>query len=491
MITIEDIKLIIKKNNPQIDLDMLDLAYDTAKKAHEGQKRKDGTDYIHHPIKTAYILAQINMDLTTIIAGILHDVPEDTDTTIEYIEKNFGTEVAKLVNGVTKLGKLKYRGIKRYAENLRRMFIAMADDIRVIIIKLADRIHNLETLSSLPLEKQNRIATESLEIYVPIANRLGIGELKSRMEDLSFKYVYPDEYKSVVKNVKATIKKQHLQIDRLIEKIREFLEKENNIKNLSISGRFKNYYSIYKKLLKKDVDISKIYDIVALRIITKDVATCYRILGLLHSKYKPVYGRIKDYIAQPKPNGYQSLHTTVFDHSGHIIEFQIRDKEMHEHAEYGIAAHWHYKKAGKKALSKIEQNQIKWIQELLEWQKKIKDDKQYLKVIKVDIFQDRIFVFTPDGDVVDLPKNSTLIDFAYNIHSDIGNKCTGAIVNKKIASLDTKLLSGDIVKIIIDKNRAGPSEDWLTFIKTNQAKSHIKAYVRKKRKKLLDQKKSI
>jgi len=482
--TFEDIKQLVEKSNPAADLTMLQLAYDFAAKAHNGQKRLDGTDYIQHCIETAYTLAAANLDLATVEAGLLHDVPEDTAVTLEEIEKNFGPEVGKLVKGITKLSKLKYRGLERYAENLRKMFVAMAEDVRVVLIKLADRLHNLSTLSALPLVKQQRIARETLEIYAPIANRLGIGELKGKLEDLAFKYVYPEEYDWVIKTAATRMEDQIAYNTVLIKDVKKLLEK-NNVPYLSVHGRVKHYYSLYKKLLRKDMDITKVYDLVAVRIIVSDVASCYQALGAVHSQWKPMTGRIKDYIAQPKPNGYRSLHTTVFCKDGRIVEFQIRDQIMHDNAEYGIAAHWKYKDSNRAKLT-IPPEQLKWIQELLDWQKSVNDNDQYLKALTIDIFQNRIFVFTPKGDVIDLPEDATPVDFGYHIHSDIGNHCSGARVNEKMAPLDTKLKSGDLVEIIVDKNRSGPSEDWLKFVKTNQAKNHIKAYYKKKRRNFLN-----
>lgn len=477
--TIEDIKTLVLQNNPGADLTMLELAFDFASKAHQGQKRLDGTDYVTHAVETAHTLAQMNLDLDTITAGLLHDVPEDTAITIEELEQNFGPQVAKLVRGITKLGKLKYRGLERYAENLRKMFVAMAEDVRVVIIKLADRLHNLKTLSALPPVKQQRIARETLEIYAPIANRLGIGELKGELEDLAFRYVYPEEYAWVQEHAKARIEDQWAYTDTIIEQVKTLLA-EHGLTPVTIHGRAKHLYSLYRKLQRKDMDLSKVYDLVAVRIVVANVQDCYHALGLLHSKWKPLTGRIKDYIAQPKPNGYRSLHTTVFGEGGHIVEFQIRDTVMHDHAEYGIAAHWRYKE-GSSAELVLAPEQLKWISELLQWQKDITDNEQYLASLKIDIFQNRIFVLTPKGDVIDLPEDATPVDFAYHIHSDVGDHCTGARVNEKLVPLETTLKSGDLVEILMDKNRAGPSEDWLKFVKTNMARTHIKNYAKKKR----------
>ncbi len=473
---------IIKEKYQPEDQDMIRLAYDFAETAHQGQKRESGDPYITHPLTTAKKLAELQLDLPTIVAGLLHDVPEETNISISEIEKNFGTEVADLVNGVTKLGKIKYRGIERYAENLRKMFVAMSDDIRVIFIKFADRIHNLKTLSVLPPVKQKRIATESLEIYAPIADRLGMGKIKGELEDLAFPYVYPDAYDWLLK----TIPKEYQAREKYLAKARKTIEralKKNNIpiETVSIHGRTKHLYSLYKKLLRPhiDKDISQIYDLVALRIIVPTIGDCYSALGIVHGLYKPMPGRIKDYIAQPKPNGYQSLHTTVFTENGQAIEFQIRTTKMHEEAEFGIAAHWHYKEHD----GNFNKKNLKWIKELADWQKEIKDSEQFINTVKLDIFQSRIFVFTPKGDVIDLPEQSTPIDFAYHVHSLVGDKCTGARVNNQMVSLGSQLKSGDIVEIITDKNRKGPNADWLEMAKTSMARSKIRSAINKNKTK--------
>ncbi len=465
---------------PNEDLDMVKLAYEFAYNAHQEQKRRSGDDYIIHPLATAQFLAELKMDIPTIIAGLLHDVPEDTAITIEDIKKNFGKEVASLVAGITKLGALKYRGMERYAENLRRMFVAMSNDIRVILIKFADRIHNLKTLEFLPPEKQIRIARESLEIYAPIADRLGIGKIKGELEDLSFKYVYPIDYKWIMEILPKKYKEKERYLEKVKKRVaKKLLDSGITLKNISIHGRTKHLYSLYKKLLRPPInrDLSKIYDLIALRIIVPSVADCYSALGVLHNLYRPMPGRVKDYIAQPKPNGYQSLHTTVFTENGEIVEFQIRTTDMHEEAEFGIAAHWNYKenKGG------INKKSIKWIEELVKWQKQIQDNEQFLNDIKLDIFQNRIFVFTPTGDVIDLPEESTPIDFAYHVHSSIGNQCVGARVNDHLVSLNSKLKSGDIIEIITDKNRKMPGMDWLENVKTSMAKNKIRSALNKSR----------
>ena len=477
----EKIINIIKQNQIEGDLEMLRLAYDFALDAHQNQKRASGEPYIIHPLATARKLAEMNLDLPTIIAGILHDIPEDTDITLEEVKKNFGPEVAKLVEGITKLGKLKYRGMERYAENLRKMFIAMSDDIRVILIKFADRLHNLKTLEFLPADKQFRIAQETLEIYAPIADRLSIGQIKGELEDLAFKYVYPEDYQWINK----TIPREYRAKEKYLEKIKKQVEKKLAqdkiyLSEISLQGRTKHLYSLYKKLLRPQInrDLSKIYDLIALRLIVPDISDCYKVLGILHSMYRPMPGRIKDYIANPKPNGYQSLHTTVFTDDGEIVEFQIRTKTMHEQAEFGIAAHWNYKETG----GQMTARNLRWLKELVEWQKQIKDDEQFLQTIKLDIFQNRIFVFTPQGDVIDLPDGATPIDFAYHVHSSLGDKCVGARVNDQLVNLGYQLKSGDIVEIISDKNRKIPNPDWIDIVKTSMARSKIRTAINKGRK---------
>ncbi|MFH1426904.1 MAG: RelA/SpoT family protein [Candidatus Kerfeldbacteria bacterium] len=491
--TFDDLISIVADKNPDANLDLLRLAYDFAKDAHEGQMRKSGDPYVTHPLATAITLAQLGLDDVTIAAGLLHDVPEDTDRTLKEVKKEFGREIASLVEGITKLGQLKYRGIDRYVENLRRMFIAMAKDARVILIKFADRINNLKTLDALPPEKRRRIALESMEIYAQIANRLGMGEIKGQLEDLAFPYVYPEEYQWMTKKVVPRFKEKEKVVDEFIAFILEEFAKRD-LEVISIHGRAKHLYSLYRKLLKNNRDLSKIYDLVAIRIIVENVAKCYETLGNIHEICKPLKGRIKDYIAQPKPNGYQSLHTTVFspphfakgEVHGEIVEIQIRTNEMHEDAEYGIAAHWKYKE-NVSAQRKMERR-MDWMQELLTMQKDVKDKTQFLETLKIDIFQNYIFVFTPRGDVIELPEDSTPVDFAFKIHTDLGMKCSGVKINDHIASLNTKLKSGDVVDISIDPHRKGPSADWLNFVKTNSARAAIRAYVNKKNRGLLSRK---
>lgn len=472
--TLDTLLKIAPKYNPNADLDLIKKAYLFAEKAHIGQKRATGEPYIIHSLNTAITLAELGLDSTTIAAGLLHDVPEDTKITLEEINKEFGEEIRNIVMRVTKLGTIKYRGMERYIENLRKMFIAMAEDIRVIFIKFADRLHNLRTLYALPKDKQKRIAEETLEIYAPIASRLGMSELKGKLENLAFSYVYPEEFAKL----NHLISQEYEDRSKLLYKIKINLSehlKDANINFISIKGRTKHLYSIYKKLLRHNREILKIHDIVALRIILENINDCYATLGIIHQIWKPLKGRIKDYIAQPKPNGYQSLHTTVFCEK-ETVEFQIRTKKMDEEAEYGIAAHWYYDQKGS---NKPDKQAVRWMEEINSWRKEVEENKQYLDSLKIDVFQNRIFVFTPKGDVIDLPEESTPIDFAYHIHTDIGNKCIASRINDHIAQLDTKLKSGDMVEIIIDPKKKSPNRNWLKFVKTNLAKTRIKSETKK------------
>ncbi|MFA6466785.1 MAG: RelA/SpoT family protein [Patescibacteria group bacterium] len=476
MKTFDDLKKILTLNYPEEDIKIVIRAFHFASEAHKGQKRRTGEDYIYHAIATAYNLAQMKMDIPSIAAGLLHDVPEDTDFSFEDIKNNFGTEIDYLVKGVTKLGTLKYRGMERYAENLRKMFLAMSQDLRVIIIKLADRMHNMETLEGVRPEKRLRIAQETLEIYAPLANRLGMFRIKSQLEDLAFPYVYPEEYKWTMSLVEDRLKSE----SKYIEKIKKLTQKElvkNSIEFSTIHSRVKNIYSIYQKLLRKGRDINKIYDLIALRIIVHDIADCYSAIGVLHKKWTPLKGRVKDYIAQPKPNGYKSLHTSIFTDFSKIVEIQIRTIAMDEEAEYGIAAHSKYKEVGMLGKSK---KQLKWLEHLIEIQKTITDNTEFIKHIKNDLFLTQIFVFTPKGDVVELPENATPLDFAYYIHTAIGNQCVGAKINHQMVSLDTRLKSGDVVEIMTDKNRKKPNSDWINMVATSMAKSKIRSELNKK-----------
>ncbi|MCR4278776.1 MAG: RelA/SpoT family protein [bacterium] len=470
---------LIKENDPEADFSVIEKAYEFAKEAHKAQKRATGEPYIIHPLATAMTLAEMHLPVPIIAAGILHDVPEDTTRTIKDIEKEFGFEIGHLVEGITKLGKIKYRGMERYIENLRKMFLAMAEDVRVVVIKFADRLHNLETLDAIPPKKQYRVALESLEIFAPIANRLGMGEMRGRLEDASFKYVLPKEFEWTQNLVERSERQKHGYLEKIMDITRNDLT-DASLTNFKVHGRAKHLYSTYRKLLRHDRNIARIYDLMAVRVVVPTLADCYAALGVIHGRWTPLKGRIKDYIAQPKPNGYRSLHTTVFCDDGEIVELQIRTYDMHEEAEYGIAAHWAYAENGKISKEKIEER-IDWVSQLADIQKEFQDKKSYLhslEELKIDIFRDRIFVFTPQGDVLDLPEDSTPVDFAYAIHTDIGNRCTASKVNDEIASLDRTLKSGDMVEIVTDKNRKGPNPDWLKFVKTRHAKSKIRQYAR-------------
>ncbi len=471
------IERIIKKfsdNNPGVDTSTLERAFLFADAAHAGQMRKNGEQYIQHPLHTAYILAEIRADLPTVVAGILHDVPEDTERTLEEVELEFGEEIASLVKGVTKLSTIKYRGIERYRENLKKMFLAMTSDLRVIFIKFCDRLNNLRTLDSLPPEKKRRIAEETLEIYVPIAGLLGIGRLKWQMEDICFKYLYPDKFNELEYEYEVEKKVER---QRFFQKVKGILVPKLEEAGLKyeIEARFKHLYSIFKKMQEKDRKFNEIYDVFALRIVVETIDDCYKVLGIIHTLWRPKSNRFKDYIAVPKPNGYRSLHTTIFGPEGKPTEFQIRTREMHEESIYGIAAHWYYK-------SKSNHNgyeQPKWVNEIIDIQKEITNTSEFVKNIKLDIFRDRIFVFSPRGDVFELPEKSTPIDFAYAVHGNIGNKAAGVIINDKLGKLDQELKNGDLVEIIVEKNRQHPNKDWLKFVKTKRARDQIKAHAKK------------
>lgn len=467
---------------------MVKKAYEFAAAAHKKQKRKSGEPYIVHPLATAMRLFELNLDAPTIAAALLHDVCEDTDYTAQDIKKLFGDEIAFLVAGVTKLDKIRYRGTERNAESLRKMFLAVGEDMRIVLIKLVDRLHNMETLKFVAAEKQRRIALETLEIYAPLAYRLGIGELKGQLEDLAFPFVYPKEYQWLMERIKDHFEDRSKYVEKLKPIVTEELGREK-IGFFDIHARAKHYYSLYKKLLKYEMDIEKVFDLIAIRIIVENIESCYAALGIIHKLWKPVPGLIKDYIALPKPNGYRSLHTTVFGPEGRTIEFQIRTREMHEEAENGIAAHWAYtEKKGthsyiKRAVSVAERKELGWIQQLREWQKEFKKPDEFLESLKIDFFRTRIFVLTPKGDVFDLPEGATPVDFAYHIHSDIGNSATGARINGKMVPLDHQLKNGDVVEILTQKNKK-PSSDWLSFIKSAHARKKIAASLKKSREEL-------
>lgn len=462
------------KNRSKEAIELITKAYDFARMAHEGQNRFSGEQYFAHPCNVAKTLAEMDADTNTVAAGLLHDVCEDGAATPEDIAKEFGKEVAFLVEGVTKLGKLKYKGEERYAENLRKMFIAMAEDIRVVLIKLADRLHNMRTLEHVPEYKRKRIADETLEIYAPLSDRLGMWRLKGILEDLAFPYSFKEQYQELFPKVQNRLAKKEAYLAKVKSKLKKELAAQD-IEVTKIDSRVKHIFSIYKKLKERDDDdIESINDLVAARIIVKNVGDCYAALGVIHKLWTPVPGKIKDYIALPKPNGYQSLHTTVFCDDGEITEFQIRTEKMDYEAKHGIAAHWAYSEAGKpKAGAKIGKK-FEWIRQISEWQHEVSGSKEFIDSLKIDVFKDRIFVFTPKGDVIDLPDGATPIDFAYSVHSEVGGHCNGAKINGKMVALDSQLKNGDVCEIITAKNKK-PSSSWLNFVKTNYARSRIKA----------------
>jgi GTP pyrophosphokinase len=474
MASVKEITDLIIGGVNQEEKELIEKAYKLAERAHEGQKRASGEPYLVHPFETAKILATLGMDTKTIVAGLLHDVLEDTKITEGELEKEFDSEVLFLVNGVTNLGKLKYSGHEKYVEGLRKFFVAMANDLRVVIIKFADRLHNLRTLEFLPEEKRHAIATESLEIYAPLANRLGMGKLKGEIEDAAFPFAYPKEYAQVgqiIEEKKGQYQKSIIEIEKeLIEEL-----KSNKVNVAEINYRIKRKYSLWKRLSNREIE--KINDFVAFRIIVENVEECYKVLGIINSIWKPLPGGIIDYIALPKPNGYRSLHTNFFTHSGGTAEIQIRTKDMHAEAEYGVAAHFIYKEDDVKK-DKNKKWKSKWFEELKKLHYTSDKPENFLKHLKMDFFNNRIFIFTPERDVVDLPEDSSPIDFAYSIHSDIGNHISGAIINGKMSQIFSKLKNRDVVEII-KKDNAHPSSKWLKYVKTTIAKKHIKSYLEK------------
>ena len=473
----------IRKYHPSTDVSMIENAYKLAVKAHGDQRRKSGEPYIIHPLWVAIILADLEMDKETIAAGMLHDVVEDTKFTEEDIRREFGDEVALLVDGVTKLGRLSYSSDKLevQAENLRKMFLAMAKDIRVIIIKLADRLHNMRTLQFMTPAKQKEKAKETMDIYAPIAQRLGISKIKTELDDLALKYSQPEVFYDLVNQINARKTEREEFVEQIVEEVSTHM-KNANIK-AEVNGRVKHFFSIYKKMVNQDKTVDQIYDLFAVRIIVESVKDCYAALGVIHEMYTPIPGRFKDYIAMPKPNMYQSLHTTLMSSVGQPFEIQIRTEEMHKTAEYGIAAHWKYKESndGKKSVEAQEEEKLSWLRQILEWQRDMSDNREFLNLIKgdLDLFAEDVYCFTPQGDVKNLPNGSTPIDFAYAIHSAVGNKMVGARVNGKLVNIDYKIQNGDRIEILTSQNSKGPSRDWLNIVKSTQAKNKINQWFKK------------
>ena len=476
----------VRKYHPSADITMIEKAYQIGKEAHKNQFRKSGEPYIIHPLWVAIILADLEMDKETIVAGMLHDVVEDTTMTLDEISTEFGEEVALLVDGVTKLGQLNYSKdkLEAQAENLRKMFLAMAKDIRVIIVKLADRLHNMRTMEFMTPAKQKEKSRETMDIYAPIAQRLGISKIKTELDDLSLKYYQPEVYNQLVHDLNARKTEREEFVQQIVAEVSKHMK--NADIEAKVYGRVKHFFSIYKKMVNQNKTLDQVYDLFAVRIIVDSVKGCYAALGVIHEMYTPIPGRFKDYIAMPKANMYQSLHTTLIGPSGQPFEIQIRTEEMHKTAEYGIAAHWKYKETGgsnTKGLN-TQEEKLNWLRQILEWQRDMSDNREFLSLLKgdLDLFQEDVYCFTPNGDVKNLPNGSTPVDFAYAIHSAVGNKMVGARVNGKLVNIDYKIQNGDRIEILTSQNSKGPSRDWLNIVKSTQAKSKINSWFKKEYK---------
>ncbi len=481
-ISIENIIEKMKENNPKTNVDLIKKAYNFANEYHKKQKRMSGEDYIIHPLSVAYILADLELDDSTIASALLHDVVEDTEITHEDLINEFGEEIADMVEGVTKLGKIQYSSIEeQQVENYRKMFLAMGKDIRVILIKLADRLHNMRTLKYLKRDRQIANAKETMELYAPLANRLGIYSLKWELEDLGFRYLHPEEYRELVEGIEKKREERLEFIEKIMDEIKLALQKEKI--EAEIKGRAKHLYSIYRKMKRDNITLDQVYDLFALRIIVNSVKDCYSALGVVHDLYTPMPGRFKDYIAVPKPNMYQSIHTTLLGPNGTPFEVQVRTWDMHQVAEFGIAAHWAYKEAnnttGKKSNVVVTDDKLAWLRETLEWQKDMQDPDEFLKTLKTELFEDEVYVFTPKGEIKTLPRDATPIDFAYSIHAEVGHRMIGCKINSKMMPIVTKLKSGDIVEIITSDTPKGPSRDWLKFVKSSSAKTKISQWFKK------------
>jgi len=489
MLSLKELLAVRKKPYDEKRVAFISKAYIFAEKAHKGQKRMTGEPYFVHSVETAKTLIQMGLGSNSVAAALLHDVPEDTEITLEEVRKEFGKEVAFIVKGVTKVGQIRLRGAtdEVYLENLRKMFLAMAADIRVVLIKIADRLDNMKTLYVHPRDKQISIANETMEVFVPIANRLGVGEIKNRLEDLAFKYLEPKKYEDTVKRSEEALHIRAKYTKRAIKELQKALKQEK-IEILNIVGRAKHYYRFYQKLIKHNMQVEEVYDLAAIRIIVPTVEDCYRVLGIVHQRYNPMIGRIKDYISLPKPNGYRSLHTTIFGPEGKILEVQIRTRKMDYESEYGIAAHWIY--SGKRSFRDLLfrrkkeelEKQLDWVKQLRSWHEETGGlSDEFWASLKIDFFKNHIFAFTPQGDVIDLPEGATPVDFAYAIHTEVGDTLSGAKINKKIVALDYVIQNGEVVELMTEKNKKAPNKDWLKFVKTTHAKSKIKQALRKNR----------
>ena len=469
----------IAKHLAPADQDLVQRAYERAAEAHAGQRRLTGEDYVEHPLQVAGILSELRLDGPTVAAAVLHDTVEDTDLTVDELRKEFGDEVSRLVEGVTKLSRISFRSSQQlHAENIRKMLLAMAEDIRVVLIKLADRLHNMRTIDPLPEHKRQRIARETMDIYAPLAHRLGIWQMKWELEDLAFRQLQPEAYQDVVRRMNRKRKDR----ETMIADLRDILARELDAIGIDaeIAGRPKHVYSIWQKMVRDRKDFSQIFDLLALRVQVDTIKDCYGVLGVVHSIWKPLPGRFKDYIAMRKSNGYQSLHTTVISHTGEPIEVQIRTHEMHQVAEFGVAAHWLYKE-GAEGEAQVDRK-LEWLRLLMEWQKEVTDAESFVDAVKVDIFQDEVFVFSPRGDVFNLPTRSTPVDFAYRVHTEVGHRCIGAKVNGRMVPLDYELKNGEIVEILTSKEPRGPSRDWLNFVKSASARDRIRKWFKAQRR---------
>ncbi len=485
MVTIEEILQNLKRDRPEADIVLVEKAYHFADRYHKGQKRLSGEPYIQHLLEVTDVLCRLRMDSASLATGLLHDVLEDTEATKELIAKEFGAEIADLVDGVTKIGKMIFRTREeRQAESFRKMLVAMARDLRVILVKLADRLHNMRTLSSQPPERRLRIAQETRDIYAPLANRLGISWIKSELEDLTLKYMEPAVFQDLAANIEDTIRERSTYIDDVKKTIFGKLEAEGI--SGDVSGRAKHLYSIYRKMQKRGVDFDQVYDLVAFRILVGTLRECYEVLGVIHEAWTPVPGRFKDYIAMPKANMYQSLHTTVVGPYGKHMEVQIRTRDMHRLAEEGVAAHWKYKEGITQTGKSRDEKRFGWLRQLMEWQQELKDSHEFMDSVKIDLFPEEVYVFTPNGDVRELPAHSSPIDFAYSIHSDVGHTCVGARVNGKLVPLKTELQNGDVVEVVTATNHH-PSKDWLNFVRTSKARNKIRQWIKaEQREKSID-----